>query len=54
MTIDLPCAVATQPIAVSRQSQNKQIAARLMAAIASDDSRRLFLANGFGWKSGAK
>ncbi|MDB5322779.1 MAG: putative binding protein precursor [Phycisphaerales bacterium] len=55
MTIDIPCAIATQPIAVSRQSQNKHIAGRLMAAIESDDSRQLFLANGFGWKrAGAK
>ncbi len=55
MTIDIPCAIATQPIAVSRQSPNKQIASRLMAAIESDDSRQLFLANGFGWKrAGAK
>jgi molybdenum ABC transporter molybdate-binding protein len=55
MTIDIPCAIATQPMAVSRSSPNKQIAGRLMAAIESDDSRQLFLANGFGWKrAGAK
>jgi ABC-type molybdate transport system substrate-binding protein len=57
ISIDIPCAIATQPIAVSRQSQNKQIAGRLMAAIESDESRQLFLANGFGWKratAGAK
>jgi molybdate transport system substrate-binding protein len=53
ISIDIPCAIATQPIAVSRQSQNKQIAARLMAAIESDESRQLFLANGFSWKRAA-
>ena len=53
MSIDIPCAIATQPIAVSRQSQNKQIAQRLMAAIESDESRQLFVANGFGWKHSA-
>ena len=50
MTIDVPCAVATQPIAVSKSSANKQMASRLMSAIESEESRRLFLANGFGWK----
>jgi molybdenum ABC transporter molybdate-binding protein len=50
MSIDIPCAIATQPIAVSRQSQNKQIAQRLMTAIESEESRQLFVANGFGWK----
>jgi molybdenum ABC transporter molybdate-binding protein len=50
MTIDIPCAIATQPIAISRSSPSKQIAGRLMSAIESVDSRRLFLANGFGWK----
>jgi ABC-type molybdate transport system substrate-binding protein len=50
MTIDVPCAIATQPIAVSKASANKQMASRLMSAIESDESKRLFLANGFGWK----
>jgi ABC-type molybdate transport system substrate-binding protein len=53
MTIDIPCAVATQPIAVSKASENKQMASRLMSAIESDESKRIFVANGFGWKLGA-
>lgn len=54
ISIDIPCAVATQPMAVSRGSEHKQIAERLMAAIGSEESRRVFEANGFGWKAGAK
>jgi molybdenum ABC transporter molybdate-binding protein len=50
MTIDVPCAIATQPIAVSKASANKQMASRLMSAIESEESKRLFLASGFGWK----
>jgi molybdenum ABC transporter molybdate-binding protein len=54
ISIDIPCAHATQPIAVSKQSTHKQMASRLMQAIESDESKRLFLANGFGWKLGTK
>jgi ABC-type molybdate transport system substrate-binding protein len=54
IAIDLPCAVATQPMAVSRASENKGIAGRLMGAIGSAESRRVFEANGFGWKAGAR
>jgi molybdate transport system substrate-binding protein len=54
ISIDIPCAHAIQPIGVCKESKNKQMAARLMQAIESDESKRLFLANGFGWKAGAQ
>jgi len=53
ISIDIPCAIATQPMAVSKDSKNKQITTRLMQAIESDDSKRNFIANGFKWKLGA-
>lgn len=54
ISIDISCAHAIQPMAISKQSNNKQMATRLMQAIESDESKRQFLANGFGWKAGAK
>jgi ABC-type molybdate transport system substrate-binding protein len=53
ISIDIPCAIATQPMAVSKASANKQITARLMEAIMSAESQQRFAANGFGWKQGA-
>jgi ABC-type molybdate transport system substrate-binding protein len=52
--IDIPCAVATQPMAVGKGSKQKYLTARLMAAIGSEESKALFVANGFGWKVGTK
>ena len=54
ISIDIPCAIATQPIAMSKESKNKQMTTRLMMAIESDESKRSFVANGFTWKAGAK
>jgi molybdate transport system substrate-binding protein len=51
IAIDLPCAIATQPMAIGRESKQKQLTARLMAALASEESAKLFAANGFGWKA---
>lgn len=50
IAIDIPCATATQPMAVSKDSANKQITMRLMDAIKSQESRKRFTAYGFGWK----
>ena len=40
VAIDLPCAVATQPIAIGRETKFKQLAERLRAALLSPVSRR--------------
>ncbi len=50
LPVDVPCAIATQPIAVGRTSKRKQIASRLMEALRSVESRRIFEAEGFRWK----
>lgn len=52
IAIDIPCAIATQPMAVSKDSPNQQITSRLMEAMKSADSRQRFTAYGFGWKAG--
>jgi molybdenum ABC transporter molybdate-binding protein len=49
--IDLPCAVAAQPIAVGRQSDCKHLAGRLRRMILSNPSRARFEENGFKWKA---
>jgi len=49
--IDIPCAIATQPIAVGKESSQKQLAGRLLEAIKSAESKERFLENGFYWKS---
>jgi len=49
--IDIPCALATQPFAVGRESANKQLAGRLLEAIESAESKGRFEENGFYWKT---
>ena len=48
--IDIPCALAVQPVAVSRDAAHKQSAARLIEALKTPESRDRFLAEGFRWK----
>jgi molybdenum ABC transporter molybdate-binding protein len=50
IAIDIPCALATQPVAVSRTSTRRQIAARLVDALKSPESRARFEGEGFRWK----
>lgn len=45
----LPCSVATQPIAVAKDSSHKQVVARLMAAIRAESSKERFATEGFKW-----
>jgi len=52
--IDIPCALATQPFAVGRESANKQLAGRLLVAIESAESRERFEENGFYWKKNSE
>ena len=45
----IPCSVATQPYAVAKDSQHKQLATRLLAAIRAEESRQRFTSEGFRW-----
>jgi ABC-type molybdate transport system substrate-binding protein len=45
----LQCAVATQPYAVAKNSTNKRLAERLLAAIRAETSHDRFLSEGFRW-----
>ncbi len=45
---DIPAAIATQPWAVSQESQHPQLAGRLFQRINSAESRRVFETEGFG------
>jgi molybdate transport system substrate-binding protein len=49
--IDVPCAVAVQPIAVGKGSDYKQLAGRLVDAIRSRESRERFESYGFHWRA---
>ncbi|HYE20281.1 MAG TPA: molybdate ABC transporter substrate-binding protein [Tepidisphaeraceae bacterium] len=51
LKIDLPCALATQPLAVSKDSAHRQLAGRLMANLRSAESRDRFEAWGFRWSA---
>jgi molybdenum ABC transporter molybdate-binding protein len=53
VAIDVPCALAVQPIAVGRASKYRQLTGRLLAAIQSAESRERFEANGFRWRAGS-
>jgi molybdate transport system substrate-binding protein len=54
IAIDLPCAVAAQPLAVGKESKFKHLAGRLKRAILLSDSRERFEENGFKWKAPAR
>lgn len=48
--IDIPCALAVQPCAVSRETARPQLAGRLLEAFRTATSRRRFETEGFRWK----
>lgn len=48
--IDIPCALAAQPVAVGRESKHKYMTRRLVDALESRQSKERFLAQGFEWK----
>jgi molybdate transport system substrate-binding protein len=52
--IDVPCALAVQPVAVGRESKHRQLTQRLLAALRSAESRQRFEANGFHWRAGSE
>jgi len=45
----LPCSIATQPLAVAKDSAQKQTALRLLAAIRAKQSQERFTSEGFRW-----
>jgi molybdenum ABC transporter molybdate-binding protein len=49
--IDIPCALAVQPVAVARDATRKRIAERLIEALRSAESRARFEAEGFRWRA---
>ena len=54
IAIDIPCALATQPVAVSRTSSHPQLATRLIDALRTPESRRRFQDEGFRWKGSSE
>lgn len=49
IAIDIPCALAVQPIAARKDSPHRQLTGRLSAALRSAESKERFEANGFRW-----
>lgn len=54
LRIDIPCAIATQPVAVGRDSRHKQLVGRLIDAIRTTESRERFTVYGFKWAEDGK
>jgi len=54
IAIDIPCALASQPVAVSADSPRKQLAGRLIEALRSPESRARFQNEGFRWKEASE
>jgi ABC-type molybdate transport system substrate-binding protein len=50
LPIDIPCALAVQPVAVAKDTRHRRISARLMDALRSAESKERFLNEGFRWK----
>ncbi len=49
IAIDIPCALAVQPVAAGKDSQYRQLTGRLALALRSVGSQERFEANGFRW-----
>ncbi len=47
----LPCSIATQPFGISGQTRYPRLTARLLDAIRSEQSKEIFLQEGFRWKN---
>ncbi|MDA1275974.1 MAG: molybdate ABC transporter substrate-binding protein [Verrucomicrobia bacterium] len=52
VSIDVPAAIAVQPYAVSRNSGNRYLMERLLAALTSAKSKAQFESVGFQWQAG--
>jgi len=53
IAIDIPCAMAAQPIAIGRQTLYPQLTARLLEALKSHASKDRFESAGFKWTAGS-
>jgi hypothetical protein len=51
--IDIPCAVAVQPVAMSKEARYPRLTQRLMVNLRSEQSEKHFVDNGFTWKKAA-
>jgi molybdenum ABC transporter molybdate-binding protein len=49
IAIDIPCAIAVQPVAVGKDSRYRQLIGRLTVRLRSTESEERFRANGFRW-----
>ena len=49
--LGIPCSVAVQPLAISRETPNPQLASRLFQALTNSVARETFEAEGFRWKA---
>ena len=48
--VNIPCAMAIQPVAVGKESNHPNLVSRLIEAIKTPESRAKFEANGFRWQ----
>jgi molybdenum ABC transporter molybdate-binding protein len=48
--VGIPCAIAIQPVAISKECRQKQLTSRLLTAIRSAESRERFESYGFEWR----
>ncbi len=49
--VEVPCAMAVQPVAVGRETKRPQLALRLMESFTTARSKERFLGEGFRWKA---
>ncbi len=49
--VDIPCALAVQPVAIAKDASRRHLAARLVDALRSAESRARFEAEGFKWRA---
>jgi ABC-type molybdate transport system substrate-binding protein len=49
--VELPCALAVQPVAVGKTSGQKHLTQRLLDALQTAESRERFTRLGFSWKA---
>jgi hypothetical protein len=47
--VGIPCSAPNQPIAIAKESTNQALAAKLVEAIRTTQSRQRFEYLGFGW-----
>ncbi|MBY0526990.1 MAG: molybdate ABC transporter substrate-binding protein [Gemmataceae bacterium] len=52
--IDIPCAIAVQPVAVGKESKQKHLTQRLLDRLRSAESRHQFEKSGFHWQQKAE